>query len=230
MINKKIPTALGVGIILLLVLPLVFWIWQENRQISKVTTIFINEKPQKDINSKYESLEVRIENKDNMTQFVLYNKNERFVLNEGHIYPNSEDVADFIIFKNPRFSPNGNYIIVDIDGYEGSISWVYDVKTKEKITYGAVDKVGFTENEEYFYKCGQVFNEKWAVAQKVPNFENKFDFFGGITMPDETYERNDDLESENCFYDKEKDRIVFTFKNHKEENSKIIEEAFSLHN
>jgi hypothetical protein len=220
--NKNIKVEIAAGIIFLLAIMVggAFWLQDKNiheinkqkNQAPETRPVFVKNEINKEndiiVTSTNGLLMLKVENNDNMSQFVLYNKNERFVLSEGHSYPNNADAMDFVIFKNPRFSPKENYIIVDMSGYEGDISWVYSVMTREKIAYGAIGKIHFTDDEKYFYYCSQMY-QKEAGVKSVPEFKTKLDIFGDIILPDEIYERNDNFDILDCFYDKKNNQISF---------------------
>jgi hypothetical protein len=243
----KIETAVGIILIIAAIISGVIIFEnrenkiQENQEINETESIRLDKMIiEKNIENNevtcndQKDIFVDVEIKDNMNYLVLCEKNKKNILDEGKLNAPKNDVTNFIIFKNPRLSPKKNYIIVDVNGYEGSISWVYDVKTKEKVNheFSGVGNIGFTDDERYFYKCGHLMNEKWGQVKKVPDFSIAFDYFGGITMPNETYEKNDEFESISCFYNKESNQIEFMFKDMtvKDEDMAIKKEVFQLRN
>ena len=244
--NKNIPTKLGITILVIFAMTVLAFVmvYENKHRASETTNIPISSNDNNQPESKMENNEVTcsdqkdiftdVEIKDNMNYLVLCEKNKKSILDEGMLNAPKNDATNFMIFNNPRLSPKKNYIIVDMGGHEGSISLVYDVKTKEKVKneISGIGNIGFTDDERYFYKCGHLMNEKWGQVKKVPDFSIAFDYFGGIAMPNETYEKNDKFESISCSYNKENNHIEFMFKDMtvKDEDMSIKKEIFQLKN
>ncbi len=116
----------------------------------------------------------------NKIQLVYLDKNgQKYIIDE---VGNSEvDSGTGTYFSDIRFSPQKNYIIYLVHGFDGSEWKLYNIKSKKFVKEakenGNVD-MRFSNDEEYLVFCGNGYMGSYVVVYKLPEFEKTYDLFG----------------------------------------------------
>jgi len=146
--------------------------------------------------------------------YLILEKNDREVIvDQGDAkydkdYKNMGDVKNF---ANIKFSPQGNYLMYKIGGYEWVISMVYDIRQEKAIKkMSSGESIGFTDDEKCIYMCGinNMTGDRTGVVQSIPDFVTLFDVYGknGDFKP---YPIDGKYDIIKCVYDKSKNVIRF---------------------
>jgi len=86
----------------------------------------------------------------------------------------SNDGAGKRFFGPLEFSPDGNYLISPVAGYEWRGANIYDIKNKKRVLELSIPLItNFTSNEKYFFACAEneLGGEYYAKIYSVPDFE-----------------------------------------------------------
>ncbi|MDD4358519.1 MAG: hypothetical protein PHY30_01740 [Candidatus Pacebacteria bacterium] len=152
------------------------------------------------------------------TYLVLSENGEEYVLDEEMAFEGGGKMFSGSL----EFSPEGNYLISHIYGYEWSGINVYDIKSKKRILeLNSPSMASFTPNEKYFFACAQneLGGDYYGTVYSVPDFK---EIYNALTRK---YSVN-----MNCEYDEEKQVIRFRVDNfydseneEAENQSKIME-------
>ncbi|MCF7836805.1 hypothetical protein K9N08_03865 [Candidatus Gracilibacteria bacterium] len=162
---------------------------------------------------------LKIGKNGNVNYLVIDKDGKETILAEGKI-KNQEDPTNISIIKNPRFSPNKNYILYDDGTYFGELTQVYNLKESRIIDRGDVGKTGFSNDGKYFYKCrtGRGGGIE-AIVKDVPNFNVVFDVFGK-QLSEGKHELNNGFNDLDCSYEKSTQQIKFTLYENWEESDR----------
>ena len=135
-------------------------------------------------------------------------------------YKNTPDVK---FFFNPRFSPNGNYLIYTMVGWEWSVGYIYDIQKNKKITGMVANDLSganiydFTENEKNFYLCSSAGLDSGTGGRvySVPGFNVVYDVLNDA--------ENKNYLSVDCSYNKGVNLISFTLSNYSSSGDNITQ-------
>jgi len=156
------------------------------------------------------------------TYLVLSENRKEQILDEG----SNSLLGDSPIIAGPlKFSPEGNYLISHVYGWEWHGINVYDVKNKKRVLKLCLPFVAnFTPDEKYFFACARddFFGAYYNIIYSVPDFK---EIYNPSPEKDHWYYAKE------CEYDKDKQVIrfkldVYSIKGEtkqKEKQSKIVE-------
>jgi len=107
--------------------------------------------------------------------YLMLSKNGKYQVLDDEL---SFDGAGKRFFGPLEFSPDGNYLISPIAGYEWRGANIYDVKNKKRVLELSIPLItNFTSNEKYFFACAlnELGGEYYAKIYSVPDFEEIYD-------------------------------------------------------
>ena len=108
-------------------------------------------------------------------------------------------------FTEPKFSPNGDYLVYRMIGWEWAATKIYDIKKKVLVTkMFSLYYYGFTDDEKYFYDCesNEANGNFYGKIYNVPGFGIKYDLPVKKGEVAESYKLK-------CEYDKDKKVVRF---------------------
>lgn len=107
--------------------------------------------------------------------FLTSNKGNEILVDETKIWELPTNNQKIIPrFTNTEVSPSNNYLFYYLSsGYEGGSSFLYNIKSKEKINLEmSSETYGYDKNEKYFYTCsGPGMDQGGASIYKLPTME-----------------------------------------------------------
>ena len=145
-----------------------------------------------------------IKQRQSKTYLVLSENGKEQILDQGSDSP--LDWKGRPVIAGPlEFSPEGNYLMCDVYGWEWGGTNIYDIKNKKRVLELSSPFIaGFTSNEKYFFACAKndFGGEYYGTVYSVPDFKEIYNALTG-----EHYTNID------CKYDKDKQVIRFTMNN-----------------
>ncbi|MEA1936996.1 MAG: hypothetical protein U9N04_02710, partial [Patescibacteria group bacterium] len=171
----------------------------------KIKTIFSDEILTKEVSfGEYSAYAIKRGDKNYM---ILAENGKEIIIDEGGANYDSEysNLIEVKSFREPKFSPKGNYLIYLMSGWEWSAYYVYDVKNKTVKISGLGHGFDFTPDEKYFYTCSSMGMITGADGEvySVPDFDIKFNALDKV---------EDGFSSGvGCRYEEENENIIFTF-------------------
>ena len=164
-----------------------------------------------------------VKQRQSNTYLVLSENGKEQILDQGSDSPLNWEGGP-VISGPLEFSPEGNYLMCDIYGWEWGGTNIYDVKNKKIVLELSSSFIAsFTSNEKYIFACAQndFSGEFYGKVYSVPDFK---EIFNALKEEDYMYMNMD------CEYDKEKQVVRFKMANaynpqtgQMEEQSKIVE-------
>lgn len=151
--------------------------------------------------------------------YVFLNKDgKEIIVDQGDANYDSEykNISDVKFFSDPQFSPNGNYLIFGMSGYEWSAGNIYDIQNSKKIggsvesDLSGVDIYNFTSDEKTLYLCSSAGMESGPGGKmySVPGFSTEYDV---LSDP-----RSKNFMNVDCSYDKDSNSISFKLSDYSE--------------
>jgi hypothetical protein len=148
----------------------------------------------------FEDITAFVKQQQSKTYLVLSENGKEQILDQGSDSPlNCENGP--VISGPLKFSPEGNYLMCDIYGWEWSGINIYDVKNKKKILELTSSFIAsFTPDEKYFFACAKndLFGEYYGKVYSVPDFKESYNALAG-----------NDYVNIDCEYDEDKQVIRF---------------------
>jgi hypothetical protein len=145
-----------------------------------------------------------VKQRQSKTYLVLSENGKEQILDQGSASP--LDWEGGPVISGPlEFSPEGNYLISDVYGWEWGGTNIYDIKNKKRVLEISSPFIAsFTPNEKYFFACAQndFSGEYYSTVYSVPDFKEIYNALTG------EYYTNID-----CEYDKDKQVIRFKMDN-----------------
>ena len=186
---------------------------------NKIKTLFSDEILTEEISyGEYAAYAVRRGDKNYM---ILVKNEEEIIIDEGDTNYNSEhsNIGTVKSFYGPKFSPNGNYLIYSMAGWEWRNSYVHNIKENKRVrelSSAGASAFDFTPDEKYFYACSSpgMGSERAGFVYKVPDFKNKYyDVFDDS--------ENSDYMNVYCEYDDNNKVIIYTLINEERNEKKL---------
>ena len=150
--------------------------------------------------------------------YMILSKNgEENIIDEGYASYDLKysSLGNVKFFREPKFSPRGNYLIYTMLGWEWSVKYVYDIKKKEVKISKSYDKSNFTPDEKFFYGCSSAgMGRANGEVYSIPDFNVEFDALNGS--------RDYNRFEVDCKYDENSKNIMFILSDDKDEEKETI--------
>lgn len=163
--------------------------------------------------------------------YVFLNKDgKEIIVNQGDAQYDSEykNISDVKYFSDPQFSPNGNYLVYTMSGWEWSVGYIYDIQKNKKISGTVADDLSgasifdFAADENNFYMCSSagMASGPGGKIYSVPEFKTEYDV---LNDP-----RSKNFMSVDCLYDKNSSSIIFKLSDYSDGDNARSDKTLTL--
>lgn len=158
-----------------------------------------------------------IEEEDGRTYVVLFNNNNRFLLESEPSFGFGNNTLEEAKYFNPKFLYKGKYLTYEIAKYDFHGLKIYDIEENKvvkeldlPIFYGA------TNDNKYFYYCASsaMHGVRSVAVYEMPNFVKKRDLL----------DVGDEIDLISCNYNEKENSLIYItspYNNSKQEKSQI---------
>ena len=187
---------------------------------NEIKTLFSDEILTEEISfGKYSAYAIK---RDDKSYMILIENGKEIIIDEGDANYDSEhsNLMKVKSFREPRFSPKGNYLIYTVCEWEWCGSYIYDIQNRKVVEgYSGSDKFDFTPDEKYFYVCSSPGMSSSADGKvySVPEFNVEFN---ALNTENSVHFNVD------CMYEKENSEIIFILSNNEGDKKEI--KSFSV--
>lgn len=146
--------------------------------------------------------------RDGKSFVVLERYGAELTIDEGVANYNEDhsNIGEVKFFRDIKFSPNGNYLIYKMFGWEWMVAYVYDIQNDKKVfEFSSPNKFDFSQDEKYLFLCASDGMTEGASGSvyRTPDFKKQFDLLG-----EKKFEVAMDVK---CDYDQVENKIIFVY-------------------
>ncbi len=158
-----------------------------------------------------------IEEEDGRTYVVLFNDNNKFLLESDPSFGFGNNVFEEAKYFNPKFLYEGKYLTYETVKYDFHGLKIYDIEENKVIKeLNSPIFYGTTNDNKYFYYCASsaMHGVKSVVVYEMPNFKKKR----------ELLDVDDRIDLISCNYNEEENSLIYIispYDNSKQEKRQV---------